>query len=364
MSFLTKLQINSVRNINNIELNLDPCLNIIFGINGSGKTSILESIHLLATGRSFRTPKTESIIAEASAELTIYAENEQQSRIGLSRGRNTKHKLKLDSKLQRNWESVARALPVQVVSANTFSLLEGGPKSRRMFLDWGVFHVKQSFVQDWRATKKCIANRNLLLKERRIDASQLEAWNEELCLYSDRVDEARREYFRGFGPVFRKVYDSLVPDSSAESISIEYWRGWHEDWSLKEILLAEKERDHRYGSTQNGPHRADLRVKAGKKMASDVLSRGQQKILVCALKIAQGVHHASSSGDKCIYLIDDLPAELDEENRANILKYLDGLGSQLLITGVELPSIVNCLSDDAEKRTFHVERGTIKDSLL
>ena len=121
MSFLTKLQINSVRNINNIELNLDPCLNIIFGINGSGKTSILESIHLLATGRSFRTPKTESIIAEASAELTIYAENELQSRIGLSRGRNTKHKLKLDSKLQRNWELVARALPVQVVSAITFS---------------------------------------------------------------------------------------------------------------------------------------------------------------------------------------------------------------------------------------------------
>ena len=266
--------------------------------------------------------------------------------------------------MQRNWESVARALPVQVVSANTFSLLEGGPKSRRMFLDWGVFHVKQSFVQDWRATKKCIANRNLLLKERRIDASQLEVWNEELCLYSDRVDEARREYFRGFGPVFRKVYDSLVPDASAESISIEYWRGWPEDGSLKEILLAEKERDHRYGSTQNGPHRADLQVKVGKRMASDVLSRGQQKILVCALKIAQGVHHASSSGDKCIYLIDDLPAELDEENRANILKYLDGLGSQLLITGVELPSIVNCLSDDAEKRTFHVERGTIKDSLL
>ena len=112
MSFLTKLQINSVRNINKIELNLDPCLNIIFGINGSGKTSILESIHLLATGRSFRTPKTESIIAEAGEELTIYAENELQSRIGLSKGRNTKHKLKLDSKLQKNWELVARALPV------------------------------------------------------------------------------------------------------------------------------------------------------------------------------------------------------------------------------------------------------------
>ena len=89
---------------------------------------------------------------------------------------------------------------------------------------------------------------------------------------------------------------------------------------------------------------------------------GQQKILICALKIAQGVHHASCSGDKCIYLIDDLPAELDEENRANILKYVVGLGSQLLITGVDLTSIVNCLSDAAEKRTFHVERGTIDNT--
>jgi len=224
--------------------------------------------------------------------------------------------------------------------------------------------VKQNFVRDWRATKKCIANRNLLLKERRIDASQLEAWNEELCLYADRVDDARRDYFREFGPVFRKVYDSLVPKASAESISIEYWRGWPEDGSLIDILSAEKDRDHRYGVTQNGPHRADLRVKVGKRMASDVLSRGQQKILICALKIAQGLNHASCTGDKCIYLIDDLSSELDEENRTSILKYLVGLGSQLIITGVDLPSIVNCLSGGAKKRTFHVERGTITDSLL
>ena len=359
MSFLTKLQINSVRNIKKIELNLDPRLNIVFGINGSGKTSILESIHLLATGRSFRTSKTESIITEASSELTIYAENELGNRIGLSKRRSTKHKLKLDSQLQRNWDSAARALPVQVISAISFLLLEGGPRSRRMFLDWGVFHVKQSFVQDWRATKKCVANRNLLMKELRLDASQLAVWEEELCFYADRVDEARKEYFKAFEPVFRKVYEILAPDVSSDSISIEYWRGWSDDASLKEILFSEKERDRRYGSTQNGPHRADLRVITGKRMASDVLSRGQQKVLICALKIAQGVHHASCSGEQCIFLIDDLPAELDEENRASIIKYLVGLGNQLLITGVDLSSIVNCLSDDAEKRTFHVERGTI-----
>ena len=362
MSFLTKLEINSVRNIDKIELNLDPCLNMIFGINGSGKTSILESIHLLATGRSFRTPKIESVITDISSELTIYAETGLQSVIGLAKSRNIKHKLKLDSKLQRNWDMVARALPVQVLSAISFLLLEGGPKSRRMFLDWGVFHVKQSFVQDWRATKKCIANRNLLLKGQRLDALQLEAWDEELGLYADRVDKARREYFGELRKIFKKVYGSLDSNASAESISLEYWRGWPEEASLKETLLAEREKDRRYGSTQNGPHRADLRVKAGSRLASDVLSRGQQKVLICALKIAQGIHHSSCSGDECIYLIDDLPAELDEENRAGILNLLLGLGGQLIITSVDLPSIATCVPDGAEKRTFHVERGTITAS--
>ena len=361
MSFLTKLEINSVRNIESADLSFDPRINIIFGINGSGKTSILESIHLLAIGRSFRTPRTASLISETNAELTIFAETASRSRIGLLKAGGSKHKLKLDSKLQNNWELVARAMPVQILSSKSFLLLEGGPKSRRMFMDWGVFHVKQSFVQDWRSTKKCIANRNLLLKNSRMEKAQIEAWEEELCASAKRVDEARKEYFQQFEPVFRRVYRSMVVDVAAEPISLEYWRGWSKGESLKEILAIEREKDRRYGSTQNGPHRADLLVKVDQKPASDVLSRGQQKVLICALKIAQGILHSSLVGDKCIYLIDDLPAELDEKNRSNILGVLVDLECQLIITCVDLDSIESCLSAGVEKRTFHVERGTILD---
>lgn len=359
MSLLTNLEVKSVRNIANAELSFNPRLNIIFGINGSGKTSILESIHLLAVGRSFRTSKTASLISEASTELTIFAETASRSRIGLLKAVNARHKLKLDSKLQNNWDLVARALPVQILSSKSFLLLEGGPKSRRMFLDWGVFHVKQSFVHDWRSTKKCIANRNLLLKNSRAENAQMAAWEEKLSASAIRVDEARQEYFQKFEPLFRKVYESMVIDVAAEPISLEYWKGWPETETLKETLAAEREKDRRYGSTQNGPHRADLLFKIGQKPASDVLSRGQQKVLICALKIAQGILHSSLVGDKCIYLIDDLPAELDEKNRINILGVLAGLGCQLIITCVDLESIENCLSAGVEKRTFHVERGTI-----
>ena len=359
MSVLTRLEITSVRNIEEIKLNLNSRLNIIYGINGSGKTSILEAAHLLAVGRSFRTAKTSTLISEAKTELTVFAETSNQSRIGLSKGNREKHKLRLDSELQSNWDFVARKLPVQVLDSKSFLLLEGGPKARRMFLDWGVFHVKHSFLSDWRSTKKCVANRNILLKGSHPDFSQLEAWEAELCSSAAKVHAAREEYFQKFEPVFRSVYTSLIDDTTADSIFLEYWRGWPEGESLKAVLLAERERDQRYGATQNGPHRADIRVKAGGSDAIDVLSRGQQKVLVCALKIAQGILHDTVVDDKCIYLVDDLPSELDLINRASILEVMYNLKCQLLVTCVDLSSIQNCLSHVAEKRTFHVERGTI-----
>ena len=358
MSFLTRLEITSVRNIEEIKLDLNSRLNIIYGINGSGKTSILEAAHLLAVGRSFRTAKTSTLISEAKTGLTVFAETSHQSRIGLTKTNREKHKLKLDSELQGNWDSVARKLPVQVLDSKSFLLLEGGPKARRMFLDWGVFHVKHSFLRDWRSTKKCVASRNILLKGSQLDVSQLEVWEAEFCSSAAKVHAARQEYFQKFEPVFRRVYTSLV-DDVADPIFLEYWRGWPEGESLSALLSAERERDRRYGATQNGPHRADILVKAGDRNAIDVLSRGQQKVLVCALKIAQGILHETVVDDKCIYLVDDLPSELDLKNRASILEVMYKLRCQLLVTCVDLSSIQNCLNHAAEKRTFHVERGTI-----
>ena len=318
MSFLKTLKINSVRNIEHAELDLSSGLNLIYGMNGSGKTSILESVHLLAMGRSFRTKKTGSLITDCHSGLSIYGETGTNYKIGLSKLSHQKHQLKLDSKFQKNWDSVARIVPVQILDAYSFLLLEGGPKARRQFLDWGVFHVKQNFVRDWRSTRKCIANRNVLLKARDFDTSQLRAWDLELCESAEKVHSARKEYFGLFEPLFRSVYESLTGGES--SISLGYSRGWPEQEPLETVLRDSASRDRKYGATQNGPHRADILVKLGDQPAVGVLSRGQQKVLVGALKIAQGTLHSASIGPPCIYLLDDLPAELDHVNRERILR--------------------------------------------
>ena len=359
MSSLRLLRLCAVRNVQLAELNLHSTLNIIHGKNGSGKTSILEAIHLLASGKSFRSSKTSPLISTDADQLTIYAETQKSQRISLKKQRSRASEMKLDLEIQKNWDSVARLLPIQVLDASSFLLLEGGPRSRRRFLDWGVFHVEHNFLNHWRTTRKCIANRNQLLKSSQLDKEQLAAWDKEFCLASGSVDLSRKHYFDRFLPVFQKTYQNLAADGGVESVTLEYNRGWDKNIPLEEVLLGCFKNDLRYGATQHGPHRADISFKVGKLPAIDVLSRGQQKLLVSALKIAQGRIFSEVISDECIYLVDDLPAELDGENREKVLQELLGLNSQLLVTCVELSSVERCLKISSEASTFHVERGRI-----
>lgn len=353
------MRLDAVRNILSGELNLHPNLNLIHGENGSGKTSILEALHLLASGKSFRTSKTSSLISVGRDELSIYAETQSDHKIGLSKSRRSAPHIKLDLEAQKNWDTLARLLPIQVLDATSFLLLEGGPKSRRQFLDWGAFHVERGFLVHWRASRKCVAHRNQLLKASTLDEQQLMAWDKEFCVAARYVDLARKSYFERFLPVFFEIYEALAEENAVKSLNLEYARGWDSNSTLDSVLLASRSQELRYGATQYGPHRADILVKAGKLPALEVLSRGQQKVLVSALKIAQGSFFSDAIQDRCIYLVDDLPAELDEQNRRKILQKLLKMNSQLLVTCVELSSVKNCLKRDSEMSTFHVERGTI-----
>ena len=160
-------------------------------------------------------------------------------------------------------------------------------------------------------------------------------------------------------PKFEEVYGSLaLPET--HSVSLNYWRGWDSNQELAEALTHSRASDRKYGATQTGPHRADIIVKAGARMAIETLSRGQQKILVSALKIAQGALLADALDRACIYLVDDLPAELDRKNRQKVLDKLIALKGQLFVTCVDRDALEITSPNVPEMATFHVKRGTIK----
>lgn len=359
MTIIERLNVSRVRNIDEISICPAPCVNLIFGSNGSGKTSILESIHMLGVGRSFRSTRVTPFIQSGAEACTLYASLGESCSVGLSKSRNQRHLLKLQGKKQSSWVDVARSMPLQILDSSAFMLLEGSPKIRRRFLDWGVFHVEHSFIDHWRNSRTCITNRNQLLRAPKLDAGQLKAWDLELCQEADRVDRARSGYFSDFLQTLEAVLANIAPFIG---LSFTYYRGWDVGQDLSDILAKSQAAERQQGLTLHGPHKADIRIKIGRTNASELLSRGQQKLVVTAMRIAQGALFAKQTARNCIYLVDDLPAELDESNRARVCEFLLSLGCQVFMTSIDRESLQKCWEPSTSIARFHVEHGKIMQS--
>ena len=358
---LSSLHIHHFRNIESTELALHPRVNLFYGENGAGKTSVLEAISLLGRGRSFRSHKLKPLIQQGATGVTVFGklmdEEGQLRRLGVERNSRSADSFRLDGQNVSSAAELAKILPLQALYSETFELLVGGPLERRQFLDWLVFHVKHEFLPAWRQARQALKQRNSLLRSGRINSDLLSPWDIELARNAEALHLLRSEVFLQFS----KDLAHLLKDIPALSaIDVSYFGGWEEGVPLAELLKLNLQRDAQLGHTSVGPHRADLRLRLAKMPASDVLSRGQQKLFVCALRICAGRVFKRLTGRDCIYLIDDLPSELDEEHRLRLATWLMELESQVFITGVsrvDLESVWDLLA--APRKVFHVEQGSV-----
>ncbi|HEY0893369.1 MAG TPA: DNA replication/repair protein RecF [Cellvibrio sp.] len=361
---LKRLLIQNLRNLEGVDIAPSLQVNLIYGENGSGKTSILEAINLLALGRSFRSHKHKPLINHQQQSFTVFgrvhADDGSEVPIGISRSLDGDASFKANGVLVPSAADLAAYLPVQVINSDTFLLLEGSPKVRRQFIDWLVFHVEPNFFPAWKAIQRCLKHRNSLLRRDRIDPFELATWDKELVCLTDIIHDFRTQCMAQFQETFAELLEEFI---NIDGIALGYYRGWDKDKTYADVLSASFERDKRQGFTHFGSHRADLKITVNGLDAAEVLSRGQQKLLVCALKIAQGYVFTRITGRKSIYLVDDLPAELDEKHRALLVHWLDTMGTQVFITGVE-PEILASSWRDKTKITpkmFHVEQGRVTE---
>jgi DNA replication and repair protein RecF len=353
---IASLGIRSFRNISAVNIQPTAGLNLVAGDNAAGKTSLLEAIYYLGRGRSFRTHRHDRVISAGSDKFQVVAQLQRDSGqpvpLGIERSR-ARQTLRFNSKDLSSTSELARILPVQLIHPNSHRLLEEGPKYRRQFLDWGVFHVEHRFFPAWQRFQRALKQRNAALRQYggKID----KAWEIELVEAATIIDAARNAYLldlqQHLAPYLRPIHGEV-------SIDISYQRGWEEGQSLSEALETYRETDRKRGHTSKGPQRADIEVRVDGVPAAERLSRGQQKLLVTALLLAQAGRLIEQTGETCIVLIDDLAAELDHNHRHAVIEVLHGMGSQAFITVIDPEPFEEMLAP--EDSLFHVEHGMIK----
>ncbi|MYF69137.1 MAG: DNA replication/repair protein RecF [Proteobacteria bacterium] len=346
---LSRLRIEFFRCLTHVELALDPEQNYFFGPNGAGKTSLLEAIHVLGRGRSFRLRQNKRLIQHDAPGFTVFGEVHHSGRthkLGITVDAGGRQ-LRLDGKKGPAMTELAHILPVYVIEPSVHFLIEGGPGERRRFLDWGVFHVEPNYIPAWRRYRRVLGQRNAALRTGQFP----ESWDRMIAASGMQITQARERYVEELGKALAGLGEALL----GQPLELNYRPGWRMDRTLQVALRQSRQRDRQTGATQVGPHRADLEIRLGARGVREEISRGQQKLAAAALVLAQVRVLAETKGRGGTLLVDDPAAELDEAALGALLSALDTLPAQRIITGLTETS----LTGSQASSTFHVEQGRV-----
>ncbi|WP_127959594.1 DNA replication/repair protein RecF [Serratia microhaemolytica] len=354
---LTRLLIKDFRNIAAAEMAPAAGFNFLVGANGSGKSSVLEAVYTLGHGRAFRTLLTGRVIRHEQPEFVLHARialAERQLSLGLSKSRHGDSRVRIDGNDGHKVAELAQLLPMQLITPEGFSLLNGGPKYRRAFLDWGCFHNDLGFFTAWSNLKRLLKQRNAALRQVRRYA-ELRVWDQQLIPLAERISDWRAAYSEAIAADISATCEQFLPGFA---LTFSFQRGWAKEHSYAELLENQFERDRALTYTAFGPHKADFRIRAAGTPVEDLLSRGQLKLLMCALRLAQGEFLTRQSGRCCLYLIDDFASELDTHHRRLLAERLKATQAQVFVSAVSAEQVSDMM--DEKGKMFHVEQGKIE----
>jgi len=356
---LKSLSIDGFRNIESVKLRFSPRINLFVGENAAGKTSLLEALYVLARGQSFRTRDLDKTIRSGEPGFQLVAMvgrvGSRDIPVGMSRSEK-KLIARIDSQPIKRLSELAALFPVQWLGGNLHRLIEEGPAFRRQYLDWGLFHVKRTYLQTWKQFHKLLKQRNAALRKNR-PTQEITAWDTELATRGEELHQARVDYMAELASVISAVSAELL-DLDRE-LSIEYRRGWARDASYRQALEAGLARDREQGYTRVGPQRAELAFLYGGRPLNEQFSRGQLKLFVTALKVAQAQLLKQETSQTSLFLMDDIGAELDKENQLRVLQLLRSVGAQVFVTAISEIENTGWKTDQVGR--FHVKHGVVTE---
>lgn len=350
---ISRVEIRNLRNIQALSIDPIPGINIVTGPNGAGKTSILEGIYLLGRGRSFRTNQARPIVREGSDCLEVVGRRLGASALvaGVRRCIKTSE-IRINGETVGRLSELARHFPVQLVTPRSHELLERGPDIRRRFLDWGLFHVEPGYGGLVARYNRVLKQRNVALKKK---PSDVHAWDPQIAEFGEQIHILRERYLNALNTQLLTI-NSLLGLESPPVLTIS--RSWARDEALLQGLRRRYSADSLSGFTSVGPHRDDFKVHYQGSAAVDRLSRGQQKMVVLGLTLAQLSQVSNGDSPKPILLVDDLAAELDDHARERVMNHLSEAEIQVFVSALDPRVLLERATTDA--KVFHVEQGSLR----
>ena len=383
------------RNIREASLEFSPKLNCFVGLNGQGKTNVLDAIYLLSFTKSAYTSQ-DSLNITHGEDMAMVQGNykptpdpslkggEDSFTISCGLRRGVKKQFRKDKKDYQRLIDHIGLLPLVMISPSDQQLIDEGSDERRRFMDVVIGQRNRKFLDCLATYNALLKQRNALLKQlqtppqpspqgREVSEDLLEVLEWQMVEPAEYIFRARTEFFKEFEPYFQEVYKRIAtsPDlSQGEEKEIPQLRyvSQLQDRELREAYVRTRQRDLILGWTSQGPHKDDLDMRLGEWPLKQVGSQGQQRTFVLALKLAQALYlsrvesqKSKVESNKPILLLDDIFDRLDSQRVERIVEMVQGEQfGQIFITDTDRQHLTEIIQPGPDAKIFHVENGVIK----
>ncbi len=363
---LNRLQISNFKNIEEAELNLAPKINCFVGLNGAGKTNILDAIYYLAYTKSyFNNVDTQNIKYGEDFFLINGEFNRQQSTEAITIQQTKEQKtVKRNGKRYTKLSAHIGLIPLVIITPDDIKLIQGGSEERRKFIDLVISLLDPQYLQHLVDYRKILQQRNKLIKtfakEKYTDREMLELWDEQLIKSGNYIHEKRKEFMDEFLPVFFEYHSIL--SSGNDPIDIRYKSQLNEG-NFEDLLKENLQKDIALEYTATGIHKDDLVFTLRDKQLKKTGSQGQQKTFLLTLKFAQSEILKRLLKIKPILLLDDIFDKLDASRINQLLKLVATHDfGQIFITHTNRERLEELLDTlDTDYKIFSVQSGKIEE---
>ena len=381
---LQSLHILNYRNIREASLEFGDKLNCFVGLNGQGKTNVLDAIYLLSFAKSAFTSQDSLNIThgeEMAMVQGVYNDGMINGDASLNSGMMTiscglrkgvKKQFRKDKKDYPRLIDHIGLIPLVMISPADQDLIEDGSDERRRFMDVVISQLDRKYLD-------CLTTYNALLKQRNALLKQysespepphdlLEVLEWQMVEPAQYIFNARTEFFERFKPHFEAVYKRIAGE---EEIPVLRYVSQLQDRDLREAYVRTRQRDLILGWTSQGIHKDDLEMKLGEFPLKQVGSQGQQRTFVLAMKLAQALYISKVESRKSkdrfaqsqrpILLLDDIFDRLDSQRVERIVEMVQGDEfGQIFVTDTDRQHLTEILKPNEKAKIFHVEGGRIR----